>query len=385
MFRVTVTGPSFPEGKVIEVTNGVPNDELTALLYGGYQVTSVADANGNPLGGLYITTLVQPSDTLHIDKQSGELIIQLRELPLGRITVDKRYFSADGVEYTAEEAGNIAFKVKITGPGHEAGWVVDYLSTSRSFDFTGFAYGTYTVEELGASDPELVPWYGEPIYPTDTDLPLDAVERGTRMTNKVPYTFTIGFYDRMEEVSIVNTELAVGKIRIEKRVQSSLLGYPVPGRSFEFELTGPSFPQGTIITVPAITEPVPYEEYFTANDTAHIVEGLKAGQYTLREIGAESDYIVYPWGGTVPNASHTETVPVGPIPAYIDANSTHISDYIVVNRERNLGQITIVKQVLASDGTTVLADPREFTINVDIVALDPGLPAGGQAMDEAML
>ncbi len=244
-FQVTVTGPSFPDGKVIEVTNGIPNDELTALLYGGYEITGIADVNGNSIDHLYITTLIRPSDTLHIDKQSGELMIQLRELPLGVLTVSAEVLDADG--NPVPDGREVT--VTVHGPSFPAEGREVTIVTGEPFPvLSGLVYGEYTVT---------------------------AEDQGYTVTLPEPVTLSIN--NKEGNLHTLFEEEDDGKLILSAEVLDAQ-GKEVPdGREVTVTVYGPSFPEGEKITI-------------ITGDPFPVLEGLAYGEYHVE--AEDPNYII---------------------------------------------------------------------------------------------
>ncbi len=206
-FEITVTGPSYPDGEVMTITNANPL-VLEGLKYGTYSVVETEDGN-------YVTTQAEDV-TLDIENKEASLEIINVEGNLGSLLINKILLDSEGE--VIEEARE--FEITVTGPSFPEGKVMT-VTNGTLLKLTGLEYGTYSVVE------------------TD-DLDYVITQAGD---------VTLDINNKQAEVQIVNQEKPKGSVLITNTVVDDNGNEIDPGTEFEVTITGPSFPDGKVFTI----------------------------------------------------------------------------------------------------------------------------------------
>ncbi|MDD3140296.1 MAG: SdrD B-like domain-containing protein, partial [Lachnospiraceae bacterium] len=107
-FTIMVTGPSYPEGKEMTLTNGT-DIVLPDLICGTYQVKEL-NTDG------YDVTIT-PEVELSLANKAGTITVTNKEQALGQLTIKKVLQNYDGSNITEKQH----FTVKVTGPSYPEG------------------------------------------------------------------------------------------------------------------------------------------------------------------------------------------------------------------------------------------------------------------------
>lgn len=232
-FEITVTGPSYPKGKKMPLTN-VTDLVLDNLIYGEYSVVETANA-------AYETT-VSDNVTLSVDEKEASITVTNREKAEGVITLTGIY--KDALDQVIEGK---PIAVKLYGPSYPEGQAFT-ITSGTDLKVPNLVYGEYRLEVV---DPE-----------------------GNLATEiSPPVTLTID--NPTGQLTAEVKEKSLGTLRITKVLKAAddtLLDEP---RSFEVTITGPSYPTG--------------EKKTLTNGTDLELTGLTYGQYTVVETPDE-DY-----------------------------------------------------------------------------------------------
>ncbi len=297
-FTVTVTGPTYPNGQEFEVKNTAPT-VVSNLAYGTYTVAE------EDVTAEYTVTGGTQQATITVANKTGELTITNKEKPLGKLNVTKTLLDAAGNAITEERT----FNVRITGPSYPTGQEFELKnSDSGKIELTGLKYGTYTVQELDASE--------------------------TYQVTGETQTVTISLAEKEGNLNITNQEKALGSLEVTKTVLNANGDIMTDERSFTVKIIGPSYPNG--------------QEFELKNSATGSVQvtGLQYGEYTVEEIGADGDYEV-----TVDKSSVTLSL-------------EHREDSVqVTNKEKPLGELNLVKTLLDIDDNAI-TEERTFTVKV---------------------
>jgi len=286
-FSITVTGPSYPEGESMTLTNETPI-VLEELIYGEYSVTE-EDADD------YDVEISDPV-TLNIGSKTGEITVTNTEKALGQLTIEKILRDAFG-----DELDDIrSFSITVTGPSFPEGESMT-LTNETPIVLEELIYGEYSVTEEDADDYDVV----------------------------ISDSVTLNIDSKAGEITVTNTEKALGTLTIQKILNDALGNEIEEIRSFSITVTGPSFPEGEGMTL--------------TNETPIVLDNLIYGEYSVTEEDAD-DY---------------DVEISDPAALSIESKSGEIT---VTNTEKALGTLTIEKILKDASGNVIGAADGNFSL-----------------------
>lgn len=386
-FTATLTGPSHPEGIEVVLDSSNPTI-MTDLIYGEYTlVESGVDAD---------YTVSQPVPvSVSFGSREATLTVTNTEKALGSLTIVKKQVGTDGDPLDPVQA----FDITVTGPSYPTGHRMTVTAGTPEV-LTGLIYGTYYVEEDEVEDyaasisgeatltfadraDEIVitntytspkiditatkVWEGG-VAPRPT-IAFQLYRDGTPLgdarelvdgtltatwnvdktdVNRNEYVYTVQEVDVPEgylssvatgTLTVTNREAPLGQLALVKELFDHDGDPIVESRQFEATVTGPSFPEGSPVTLDS-AEPL-------------VLEGLIYGEYSLVESGAEATYTV-----------------IQPEPVTIDFASREAT-LTVSNTEKAIGTLTVSKEHLGATG-----DPLDPDEHFDIIVWGPSFPDG---------
>lgn len=199
---VTVYGPSYPEGKVVEIITGQPFPVLKDLKYGEYRI-EVKDT-------AYAVTLPKPV-TLTRDHREDALHAVLREQANGALTISAQVLDASG----SPVPNGHQVTVTVYGPSFPNGKQVT-ITTGKPFPvLDGLAYGEYRLE---ANDPAY--------------------------TIKLPNPITLSYAKPTGGLEAIFQEQAACQLTLGVQVFDADGRQVYPNVLFSVVLYGPSYPNG---------------------------------------------------------------------------------------------------------------------------------------------
>ena len=341
-FQYVLKGPSYPNGYTGTIYSN--NTSPTSFMYLKYGTYTLYEVNANTASSRYDTTYTHTtSEATYTQENPLELeftfdtradvqkvTINNTEKPLGQITVNKYLQNASGTRLYGDTR---PFTVKISGENLPVGYAKETLEVrdNQPAIFDNLPYGTYKITEIGVDDN---------FYTTTYSVSTQERE--------------LTFANPNSLLNITNRENDAGEIWLTKELLASDNTPITEKRSFNVRITGPLGSQ-TVTINNTDSEPVK-------------VTNLRYGTYAVQEIAGTgynlSDYEISSSviGSFTLNATDL-------------ANDSHLKEITITNKEKDLGQLTIVKQLRDSAGNILPADPgRTFNINIK----GPGIAPEGR-------
>jgi len=173
-FTLKVTGPSYPEGRNVEIMSGTPLN-LDGLQLGEYTVVE--------LGGEGYDIVVSSSALLSVENRQDSITVTNQEIR-GTLILEKILQDASGNNLSGERE----FEIKITGPSFPSGQTY-LIKNGIPLTIEGILLGEYSVEELNATAYTVT--ISNPIRLTD-DVRSATITITNREKQKLPHT-GIGF------------------------------------------------------------------------------------------------------------------------------------------------------------------------------------------------
>ncbi len=411
-FKYKLTGPSYPTGQVFEVKNAktwaefidIANAvEIKNLKFGSYTLEEVEHDDYrvfNPLGfamnspyesdkfNIFIggVTAYNASNTIgstphfimDIDVKMQMYFFNM-EKALGKITINKEYQDSKGNKLDPANMGMgalVDFKVNVTGPSYPDGKEF-HITPVNPVVIENLIYGDYTITE---------------IFDTNSDIKDDFVvsykdKNGVVTTN--PVTLNVDIVNKENSAIVVNKEKDNGKLRLTKLLFKNTENSDIDTmvmfnnmiseeRTFKYKVTGPSFPTGKIFDIKNVPNLEILQDIANYDTNFLRQDNLIYGEYTIEEIGADDYTVVNSFGqqyGGHPMFSNVYKVFIGTNYSFYARDYNKIGTTIDVvppgtiltyfyNLEKDLGEITVNKNLLKSDGKTKITEARTFEVTV---------------------
>jgi|GEM_PF-2970216 len=381
-FTIVVTGPSYPDGREMTLTNGTPL-VLSNMIYGSYTVT---EKNADDY-----TVSVSAPVTLSVGSKTASITVSNAENASASLSITTGLRDYLGALLTDTRS----FTIIVTGPSYPAGQEMTIVN-GTPLVLSNLIYGSYTVKEKDADDytvsvsvpavlsvsaktGSLAVTYTEkplgsltitkdlrdnqgnllsdvrnftivvtgPSYPEGKEMTMTS-GKSLILTGLVYGSYTVtetGADDyavavsapvtlrvdaKIGSITITNTEKALGALIVTKEVRDNQGVLLTEERNFVVVITGPSYPSGKMFTL--------------SNAQALVMDGLIYGGYSVQEVGS---------------GEYTTTVS-DPVLLTIGSRRGEIT---LVNTQNPLGEITVRKVLLSAEGK-LITEERSFEVKL---------------------
>lgn len=369
MYQVMVDGAPYANAEgleihalvqgVLEVSRAPLDDQVRFTMKNGntawirglsegtaYTVTEI-DAN------LYESTPTSGSYTGAVQVNENTLAFINKETNNGVLSVTKSLVDSNG--NVLDETGDTReFYFRAFGPSFTGttttGGVTFSLKAGETYKLENLAYGRYYVYEQADSN------YNR-IMPT-TDYTIQYTYNTGTLSSYGSQD--VQFANRTPTIIVKNTERPLGKLQIFKSLFDNADNRLMQSRYFQYRLTGPTYPNGYTFGFYTNTINNP-------NRIANYIS-LKYGEYTLEEVdyaGAHDKYdITYVHDDGQGNAdSVTSTQTLASFALTFD-NRAVTQSVEIQNKEKALGELTVLKHMRNAAGAYLNTDTRTFEVTI---------------------